>query len=68
MRVTYPVLDYIKKLEYDARYIRGAQNVEYHNSRLHKVHRQVVEDWVDLYNEKADKKRYENRTTIDIFV
>jgi hypothetical protein len=68
MRVTYPVLDYIRKNEINHQYIRQTHIVEDYHSVLINKHRHDTTYWTELYNKQADIKHYQNRTTIDIFV
>ena len=68
MRVTYPTLNQIIKTENDHRYIISNYKREAHNKpRLVKAYYNEME-LIDLYNKKADLKRYETRTTVDIFI
>ena len=68
MRVTYPVLDYIRKVELDHRYLRSFQNTIDYVDHLHKKSDHYKQDIISLYNRQADIKRYDNRIHIDIFV
>jgi hypothetical protein len=68
MRVTYPVLDYIRKNEINHQYIRQTHIVEDHHAVIVSKHRHENARWTETYNKQADIKHYENRTTIDIFV
>ena len=68
MRITYPALETIKKIEHDSQYIRQAHIVQDYNAHLHKKHRAETQWWIDLYTEQGDLKRYNNSHTIDVFV
>jgi hypothetical protein len=68
MRVTYPVLNYIRKLEMDYHYLKHSQTRTDYVGHLHKKSDHYRDDMIALYNKRGDLKRYQNRTTIDIFL
>lgn len=68
MRVTYPALEDIKRVERNHQYLTAAQTTIDHNHHRHVKDKHVRDEWIALYNKQGDLKRYQNRTTIDIFI
>ena len=68
MRVTYPILENIKRIERDHQYITTAQKTIDYNHHLQVKHRYIQDEWIAMYNKQGDMKRYMNQTTIDIFI
>jgi len=68
MRVTYPFLAALRKNEMDHHYLKSAQTRTDYVDHLHKKGDHIKSDMIALYNKRGDLKRYQDRTTIDIFL
>jgi hypothetical protein len=66
MRITYIQLADIHKNRNDHEYIRESQTRSDLNRHLNKTKSVENTFYIDLYNKKADLKRYTDRTHIDI--
>jgi hypothetical protein len=68
MRVSFHRLDDIRHAEHNREYNKQIHITEDFNRHLNRKSRHEHNLYIDLYNKKADLKRYVDRTTIDVFV
>jgi len=68
MRVTYPFVAALRKNEMDHQYLKSAQTRTDYVDHLHRKSDHIKSDMIALYNIKGELKRYQDRTTIDIFL